>query len=139
MILLEGNKLQNLFGGINLGKIRINNMSFHTFNGVFAEEKKLGQRLQIDAELTYPIETKVQHDDLKETVSYADVYQTIEDFVLNHNFNLIESVANHLLQLILDKYPTIEAVKLKVRKYSVPIAGIFDNVEIEVSGDRHHE
>ena len=122
-----------------MGKIRINNMSFHTFNGVFAEEKKLGQRLQIDAELTYPIEETVKHDDLKETVSYADVYQTIEDFVLNNNYNLIESVANHLLKKILADYPTIQAVKLKVRKYSVPIAGIFDNIEIEVSGDRHHE
>lgn len=122
-----------------MGKIRINNMSFHTFNGVFAEEKKLGQRLEIDAELTYPIEEKVLHDNLKETVSYADIYQTIEDFVLNNNYNLIESVANHLLKKILATYPTIQAVKLKVRKYSVPIAGIFDNIEIEVSGEQHHE
>ncbi|BAP85830.1 dihydroneopterin aldolase [Paucilactobacillus hokkaidonensis JCM 18461] len=122
-----------------MGKIRINNMSFHTYNGVFAEEKKLGQKLQLDAELSYPIEQLVQHDDLKETVSYADVYQTIEDFVLSNNYNLIESVANHLLQKLLATYPTIEAITLRVRKYSVPIAGIFDNVEIEVSGAQKHD
>ncbi|KIS02706.1 dihydroneopterin aldolase [Paucilactobacillus wasatchensis] len=121
-----------------MGKIRINNMSFHTYNGVFAEEKKLGQRLQLDAELSYPIEQVVQHDDLTETVSYADVYQTIEDFVLSKNYNLIESLANHLLQQLLVTYPTIEAITLRVRKYSVPIAGIFDNVEIEVSGVQQH-
>lgn len=120
-----------------MGKIRINNMNFHTYNGVFAEEKKLGQKLEVDAELTYPIETQVKTDDLNETVSYADVYQTIEEFILNNNYNLIESVANHLLSLLLDNYPTIDAITLRVRKYSVPIAGIFDNVEIEVSGDRH--
>ncbi|KRO10373.1 dihydroneopterin aldolase [Paucilactobacillus hokkaidonensis] len=124
---------------VKLGKIRINNMSFHTYNGVFAEEKKLGQKLQLDAELSYPIEQLVQHDDLKETVSYADVYQTIEDFVLSNNYNLIESVANHLLQKLLATYPTIEAITLRVRKYSVPIAGIFDNVEIEVSGAQKHD
>lgn len=117
-----------------MGKIRINNMSFHTYNGVFTEEKKLGQRLQLDAELTYPIEQKVKHDSLKETVSYADVYQTIEDFVLTNNYNLIESLANQLLAKLLRTYPTIQAITLRVRKYSVPIAGIFDNIEIEVSG-----
>lgn len=114
-------------------------MSFHTYNGVFAEEKKLGQRLQLDAELSYPIEQMVNHDSLKETVSYADVYQTIEDFVLTNNYNLIESVANQLLAKLLKTYPTVQAITLRVRKYSVPIAGIFDNVEIEVSGSQNNE
>ncbi len=120
-----------------MGKIRINNMSFHTYNGVFSEEKKLGQRLQVDVEMQYPIEQKVQHDDLNETVSYADVYQTIQDFVLNNNYNLIESVANELLKLLLSAYPQLSAITLRVRKYSVPIEGIFDNIEIEVSGRQH--
>lgn len=123
---------------IEIGKIRINNMSFHTYNGVFPEEKRLGQRLEIDVELTYPIEQQVKTDNLNETVSYADVYETIESFVLNHNYNLIESLANNLLTTLLANYLSISDITLKVRKYSVPIAGIFDNIEIEVSGSQQH-
>ncbi|MGO2300190.1 dihydroneopterin aldolase [Paucilactobacillus nenjiangensis] len=121
-----------------MGKIRINNMSFHTYNGVFPEEKRLGQRLEIDVELTYPIEQQVKTDNLNETVSYADIYETIESFVLNHNYNLIESLANNLLTTLLANYLSISDITLKVRKYSVPIAGIFDNIEIEVSGSQQH-
>lgn len=73
-------------------------MKFHTYNGVFAEEKKLGQKLEIDVDMQYPIEERVQHDDLNETVSYADVYGTIREFVTTHSFDLIESVANQLLK-----------------------------------------
>lgn len=124
---------------IKIGKIRINNMSFHTYNGVFPEEKRMGQRLEIDVELTYPIEEQVKNDDLTETVSYADVYDTIERFVLNHNYNLIESLANNVLQTLLADYPMITEITLKVRKYSVPIAGIFDNIEIEVSGSNYND
>lgn len=124
---------------IKIGKIRINNMSFHTYNGVFPEEKRMGQRLEIDVELTYPIEEQVKNDDLTETVSYADVYDTIERFVLNHNYNLIESLANNVLQTLLADYPMITEITLKVRKYSVPIAGIFDNIEIEVSGSNSND
>jgi dihydroneopterin aldolase len=123
---------------IEIGKIRINNMSFHTYNGVFPEEKRLGQRLEIDVELTYPIEQQVKTDNLNETVSYADIYETIESFVLNHNYNLIESLANNLLTTLLANYLSISDIRLKVRKYSVPIAGIFDNIEIEVSGSQQH-
>lgn len=122
-----------------MGKIKINNMSFHTYNGVFDEEKKLGQRLEIDVELTYPIEKKVQNDDLNETVSYADVYDEIKNFVNSNSFDLIESVANNLLRELLKKFPEIEKIKLKIRKYSVPIDGIFDNVEIEVTGTQNEK
>lgn len=120
-----------------MGKIRINNMQFYTYNGVLPEEKKVGQKIEIDAELTYPIEERVKHDDLTETVSYSAVYKTVEEFVLTHNYDLIESVANHLLELILREYPSLQAVQLKIRKYSVPINGHFDNVEIEVSGQQN--
>ncbi|MBB1122617.1 dihydroneopterin aldolase [Limosilactobacillus albertensis] len=122
-----------------MGKIRINNMSFNTYNGVFAEEKKLGQKIEVDCEMTYPIETKVRTDNLEETVSYADVYDTIAQFVTHHNYNLIESLANNLLHEILRTYPMLDNVRLRIRKYSVPIAGIFDNIEIEVQGANDHE
>ena len=56
-------------------------MAFNTYNGVFAEEKKLGQKIEIDCEMDYPIETMVRTDELDETVSYADVYETIAEFV----------------------------------------------------------
>ncbi|AEV95352.1 dihydroneopterin aldolase [Pediococcus claussenii ATCC BAA-344] len=119
-----------------LGKININNINLYTFNGVHPEEKRLGQRLEIDVEMTYPIENNVRNDDLKETVSYSDVFKTVEKFVNSHSYNLIESVANHLLSELLQNYPTLEHIKLRIRKYSAPIAGIFDNVEIEVEGGR---
>ncbi|MBD8088018.1 dihydroneopterin aldolase [Limosilactobacillus sp. c11Ua_112_M] len=122
-----------------MGKIRINNMPFNTYNGVFAEEKKLGQKIEVDCEMTYPIEAKVRTDNLEETVSYADVYDTIAQFVAHHNYNLIESLANNLLHEILRTYPMLDEVRLRIRKYSVPIAGIFDNIEIEVQGANDHE
>lgn len=119
---------------MTIGCIRINNMTFYTYNGVFPEEQKLGQKIEVDVELGYPIEEKVQHDQLDETVSYADVYETIKDFVANHHYRLIESLANRLLHQILSDYPRLTQVTLRVRKYGVPMAGVYDNVEIEVTG-----
>ena len=115
-----------------IGKICLNNMVFHTYNGVFDEERKLGQKLEIDCQMTYSVEKEVQTDDLKETVSYADVYDLIKQFVSQHHYQLVESLANHLGKQILTDYPRLEAVHLNIRKCNLPIEGVLDNAEIEV-------
>ena len=124
---------------MTIGCIRINNMTFYTYNGVFPEEQKLGQKLEIDAELGYPIEQQVRHDELDETVSYADVYETVKTFVHAHHYRLIESLANQLLTQVLNNYPRLTSVTLRIRKYGVPMAGVYDNVEIEVHGGQDND
>lgn len=110
------------------------NMRFYTHNGVFAEEKTLGQQISVDVTVTYDIENKVKDDDLTTTISYADVYDIIRDYVTQHDFNLMESVANGALSALLSALPMAEKIRLSVKKYSVPIAGIFDDVIITVEG-----
>ena len=100
------------------------------------KRKSLAKKIEIDCEVDYPIETMVRTDELDETVSYADVYETIAEFVAHHNYNLIESLANNLLRELFKTYPMLDGIHLCIRKYSMPIAGIFDNVEIEVAGSR---
>jgi len=117
-----------------MGMIRINNLRVHAFNGVLPEERRNGQQLALDIAIKYPIETKVKHDDVHETINYAQVQAVTNDFITTHSYQLIESLANHLLTTLLASFPTVEAITLKIRKYSVPMPGIFDNVEIEVTG-----
>ncbi|WP_423245871.1 dihydroneopterin aldolase, partial [Limosilactobacillus reuteri] len=45
-------------------------------------------------------------------------------------------LANNLLHELFKTYPMLNGIRLRIRKYSVPIAGIFDNVEIEVAGSK---
>ncbi|WP_318764890.1 dihydroneopterin aldolase [Lactiplantibacillus carotarum] len=117
-----------------MGMIRINNLRFHTFNGVLPEERRNGQQLGLDIAIKYPIETKVLHDDVHETINYAEVRNVADQFITTHSYKLIESLANHLLATLLTAFPSVESINLKIRKYSVPMPGIFDDVEIEVEG-----
>lgn len=109
-------------------------MTFYTYNGVFDEEKKLGQKIEVDVSIDFPIEDVVKNDDLNTTISYVNVFNVVKEFVKNNSFNLIESLANNLLNNLLNEFKKASLITLKVRKYSVPINGIFDDVEIEVSG-----
>jgi dihydroneopterin aldolase len=119
--------------GNGLGKIRINNMRFYTFNGVLEEEQVLGQNIEIDIQLETPFDAPSADDDLEKTINYAEVYTLIKNYVENHSFKLMETLAQRLLEEICEKYQEkLTHILLRVRKYHVPISGIFDNIEIEV-------
>lgn len=119
-----------------MGKIKINNMQFYSYNGVLKEEKMLGQKIEVDVEIKLPIEKFDLKDDITNTINYSDVYTIIKSTVEQNNFNLIESLANKIRNSIFNTYKdNITSVCIRIRKYSVPIKGIFDNVEIEVGDD----
>ncbi len=112
-------------------KIKLNNMLFHSYIGVFPEEKKLGQNLAID--LTVTVKATVSRDDLDETLSYAVFYDIVADYIKKTRADLIETLAFELIDLIKASSPEkIDKVKVNVRKLQVPIDGILDSAEIEL-------
>ncbi|MEI5995066.1 dihydroneopterin aldolase [Candidatus Enterococcus mansonii] len=116
-----------------MGKIRINNMKFYTKNGVLPEERILGQQLEVDVELRLPLKQAGKTDDVNDTVSYAEVNDKINERLTNHSYNLIEAVASAILDDIeVEHGEKLESALVRVRKYSVPMPGLFDNIEIEM-------
>ena len=116
----------------NMYKIKINNMKFFSHIGVLPEEKILGQNLEIDLIVT----TNFSYsglDELDETLSYVAFYEKIAEIIEVPRADLIEKLAFDIIQAIKENNK-VETVEVHVRKLAVPIAGIFDNVEIEMVG-----
>jgi 7,8-dihydroneopterin aldolase/epimerase/oxygenase len=118
------------------GRIHLKNMVFYGYHGAMAEEGTLGQRWNIDLVLTLDITAAASHDTLQATVDYTKVYNVCRQCVEKDRFKLIESLAGHLIDRILDANPLVETVEIIVRKPSVPIAGILDYVAVETSKSR---
>lgn len=116
-----------------MGKIRIQNLRFFTYNGVLPEERKLGQPIAVDLELILPLSDAGKSDDLTQTVSYAEVTEKVSTLIEEKTFLLMESVAYNILELLEENYGKIlRGAKVKVRKLSVPMSGIYDHIEIEM-------
>lgn len=116
-----------------MGKIRINNLKFYTKNGVLKEERILGQQLEIDVELTMDLTKAGKTDDVADTVNYAEVNDQIAARLEKDSFNLIEAVASAILDDIEKNHgQKLQKAMIRIRKYSVPMPGIFDNIEIEM-------
>lgn len=122
-----------------MGKIRINNLSFYTKNGVLPEERVLGQRLELDIEMTLDLAKAGKSDCVADTISYAEVNDQVTARLTNHSYDLIEAVASAIIDDIEAIHgPKLTKVLVRVRKYGVPMPGIFDNVEVELEREMTH-
>ena len=107
--------------------IRLRNMRFYAYHGLFPEEARLGQRFEVDVDFS----EAGRGDDLEQSVNYADVYKIVEEVVTQRRFNLVEALAEHLAAAIGASHAPISLV-VRVRKPHPPVPGDFDGIEVEI-------
>jgi dihydroneopterin aldolase len=113
-----------------MGKIRFNNMIFYAHHGYYQAERELGQKFQVDMELVFDFQKAISSDDLKDTVNFESVYQSVHHIFSSYKFTLLETLADRISDEILNNFP-VESVLIRVRKPNVPLNGFLDNVEVE--------
>ena len=118
--------------------IRLKNIKIYAYHGVNNHEKKFGAEFQIDVELTYNNNKSFISDNLKDVINYEEVYVDVENFVKENKFNLIEALAEEILNFIMLKYTIVKTSIVRVRKPFAPINGIFDNIEFEIVKKRNN-
>lgn len=116
--------------------IRLHNAVFYGYHGNHSEERHLGGKFHVDAELETDFTEAALHDKLDETVNYESIYRLIQDTLTEEKFHLIETIAKRIADTILETVPMVHAVTIRVRKPGAPIRGVVDYVEVEVHESR---
>jgi len=113
-------------------RIVLRNVAVYGFHGTNAHEAELGQRFFIDVEMFTDLSEGIEHDDLERTVNYKTVFEDIQNIARNERYQLLESLADSIARTILQRH-SVEKVVIRIRKPSVPLDGILDHVEVEVT------
>ncbi|AWI03178.1 2-amino-4-hydroxy-6-hydroxymethyldihydropteridine diphosphokinase [Clostridium drakei] len=120
-----------------MDKMYIENLQIYGFHGVNQQEKDLGQRFIISAELFLDLKEAGESDNLNKTVNYAELCFEIEEQFTKQKYDLIESAAEKLAEFILLKYEIVKKIKLKVKKPWAPIGKPVEHVAVEVDRKWH--
>jgi dihydroneopterin aldolase len=102
--------------------------------GVPDLERSVPQRLEIDLVLTGYF--RDLGDDLSRTTDYAAVAEWVRRSCAQSDFRLIESLADHLAGGVLDNFPAVTTVALKIRKF---ILSGTDHVAVGVERERSRD
>jgi len=115
--------------------IRLKNMTFHAFHGVWDEEREIGQRFEVDVELQVDVRAAAETDKLKDTVDLYKVFEAVEKVVVHGKFRLVETMAERIARQLLRGFEVNE-VRVRVRKPHAPIRGIQEGIEVEIVRNR---
>lgn len=118
-----------------MDKIFIEGMALFGRHGVQPAERETGQRFLVDVTLYLDLSPAGCDDDLNKTVDYQEVYRKVEEVVCGHSFQLLETLAETVAAVLLERFPVSE-VSVRIRKPGAPLPGYFEAVGVEVSRRR---
>ena len=100
-------------------RILLEGMIFHGRHGTLLAERELGQPFVVDIELRLDLQAAGLSDDLTRTVDYSEVHRQAKEIVEGPPVNLTETLAERIAGRILEDFPTVDAVRVKVAKPNV--------------------
>jgi 7,8-dihydroneopterin aldolase/epimerase/oxygenase len=99
----------------NMDIIFLRELKVVTLIGIYEWEKRVPQTLQLDLEIALPNSRACQSDNIKDALDYAQVAQHIQTVLSNGHFSLLETLAEHIAQIILKDF-NAPWVKVSVAK-----------------------
>jgi len=111
--------------------LKVKNMVFYAYHGLQSEERIRGQRFEVDVEAILDLNVAGHSDKLEDTVDVDLIYDIVEEIILEGDFNLLEAIAEHIAEALLNKLK-ISAVLVRARKPQAPIRGIAAGIEVEI-------
>lgn len=112
--------------------IRIHNMSFYGYHGVAESERDLGGKFHVDVQMGLDLRPAGESDALEDTVDYKAVYDLVAGIQRSNKFQLLEAFAHAVAEGILADFE-VDEVTVRVRKASVPLGGLIDHAEVEIT------
>ena len=113
-------------------KIHLNNMVFYGYHGVYPEERKLGQRFNVNIKLYTDDKLDPNIKDLSDTVDYTKIYDEVKRIMENQQFQLLEDCANTIIINILKDFALVAGMKVIIEKPGVPINATLSSVSVEM-------
>ncbi len=118
-------------------KLSIKDAQFYSYHGVRQEEMTLGGKYQVDLDLYYDATEAVINDDVNYAVNYEEAFFAIEEVIVGESYRLVETIANDILNMAMERFPALQKATVRVRKMNVPIRRVVGCVQAEQTMERN--
>lgn len=116
--------------------ITVHNLEFLGRHGVYEEERRQGRRFQVDLSVRIDRHDLRDPDALDTTLDYRDLSRVILAVGHGPSLNLIEHMAEQILQGVLLAQPRVRWGRVRVRKFATGVPGDPEWVGVELERER---
>lgn len=117
------------------GTISLEGLEFHSYHGVYPQERSSGNKFEVDVTVETAIEPSAFADDLGGTLNYEDLYAVIRE-EMERPSKLLERVGHSMAGAILNKFPQAIAVTINIAKFNPPIGGVCKKAVVTIREHR---
>ena len=112
----------------NLVRARVEGLLVHARCGTTDEERALPQALRVDLEYVYQAG---EGDELDKTVDYGAVLRDVAELLEREEFQLLETGMRKVGAYVLEGFPEIWEVTVRITKLHVPVPRAISGVSVE--------
>ncbi|MDH5178039.1 MAG: dihydroneopterin aldolase [Gammaproteobacteria bacterium] len=95
--------------------IYLNDLRIETVIGIFDWERRIRQTISLDIEMATDIRKAAASDHIDDTLDYKAVSKRLIDFVSHSEFQLVETLAERITEIILNEF-NVPWVRLRLNK-----------------------
>ena len=100
-------------------RLYINDIRVSGLHGVYEEERLSGNEFSVDVELDGDFTKAIETDRIEDSVDIDQVVALIRDVNRQNQFHLIESFADSIAHVLLEQYPILLRVVVRVTKLTL--------------------
>jgi dihydroneopterin aldolase len=119
----------------SLTKLTVSGIQYYAYHGVKPEERKLGGKYEVNLEVFYEAKFAILEDCIEHALNYEEVIFVVSE-IMNSEYMLIETIANEILNSLIEKFSVIKKATVQIKKFSVPMRRIIDYVSAEQTIER---
>lgn len=114
-----------------IGEISLEGIEFYAYHGFYPEERKIGNKYEVDVKIKTDIGNSATTDQLSETIDYGQIYNLIKTEI-EIPTKLLEKIAHRIIESLLLNYPNVITVEVNVSKFNPPIGGICNRASVKL-------
>ncbi len=115
-----------------MGKIKLENIRVYAYHGCLIEEGHIGSDYSVDLTIEADLKKSAKTDNLKDTVDYVSLHKIVLD-EMSVRAKLLETVADKILNRILNEEILVTFAEVSISKINPPIGGDVEMVSVIMS------
>ena len=100
---------------MSMDRVFIEDLRIQTVIGIFDWEREITQTISLDLQMAFDIRRAAKSDDIVDTLDYKAVSKRLINFVETSEFQLVEALAEHCANIVLEEFP-VSWLQLKLSK-----------------------
>ncbi|MEN3001997.1 MAG: dihydroneopterin aldolase [Armatimonadota bacterium] len=119
-----------------MDRIFIEGIEFYAYHGVPEAEQQIGHRYCVDVVLELDLSRAGRTDRLEDTVNYGEVARLVLQLGTGQQVRLMETLAERLCAAILERFPLVQRVQVRVAKRLPPTGTVVERAGVQIVRER---